>query len=695
VRVSGVRVSPFLLSKIFRMQPVVGRDFAADDDVPGRNFVALISHGLWQRNYAGSASVVGEPITLDGAPYTIIGVLPREITYPNNQVDIWIPYVPAPAEINRGMSTIRPIGRIKPGSSLEQVAQEINLINKRIEASNTTFHQDWYIRVLPMQELIVGDMRPAVLVLLGAVAFVLLIACANLANLLLARAAAREAEFAVRQALGAGRGRLARQLLTESICLSLTGALLGAMLTAWLLPLGARAVSNFVPRADDIRLDGTVLLATLLVSIAAGALFGVLPAWHSARGSLADTLRSGRRSSAVKGFAFRALIVSQIAIALVLLIGSGLMLRSFLRVNSLSPGFKPEGLLGSQLDLPSGKYPTPQQHADFFQRVVDDVRTVPGVSAASAVSRIPFQTGGASTTYYIEGKIDSGATQWPWADTRLVAPDYFSTMQIPVLRGREFNRQDNGENPKVILINQEMAKRYWPNEDAVGKRIRIFPEVNEFREVAGVVGDVKIASMEAEIGPTIYLPMAQSPFPNATRSGFILMRSDQEASALYRVLQERLARMDSAQAAGSIKVLSQSVSDSVGQRRLSTVLVSAFAGFAALMAMLGIYGVMSFFVTQRTREIGTRVALGAQSGDILGMVLRDGLTMAVIGVVLGIGGALALTRYVAKVLYGVPATDPITYTVIAVTMIAIAALACLIPARSAMRVDPIIALRAE
>src|SRR6185312_14995759 len=542
---------------------------------------------------------------------------------------------------------------------------------------------------------VVGPIKPALMVLLAAVCCVLLIACTNVANLLLARASARRTEFAIRAALGATRTRLIRQMIIESLLLSSIGGVLGLLIALAGVPAIVSISENSIPRVSEIGINLRVLGFTAIVSLVTGVLFGIVPALRSSGKQTATGLKEGRRGmtgSVLHQRLLSMLVVSEVAIALVLLVAAGLMIRSFFSLNRVATGFNPRGVLTVGIGLPATTYPDLPKQAEFYNRMVSEIRIMPGVGSAAAVIRLPMMSQVATTSFTIQSK-PVPQEMAPSADYRAVTTDYFKTMEIPILKGRDFTDREMKEAPDVVVINQTMAARFFPEGSPIGQHIQIFPDPTRWREIIGVVGDVKHASLEAETNPTIHIPMVQNTYPNALRNIYLVVRTTGEPKALVPGIRDRVRTLDKDIPLSQVQTMEEIVSRSLSQRRLSMSLLIIFAVLAALLAAVGIYGVMAYIVAQRTHEIGIRMAMGARAIDVLAMVLRDGAKLTSAGVAIGLIAAFGLTRVMASLLFGVSAADPITFVVISVLLGVVALLASYVPARRAARVDPIIALR--
>lgn len=699
-RVNGLRVTVNILP-LLGAQPARGRDFLPEEGQPEKASVALISHGLWQRRYGGDPKLIGQTLTLDAKPYTVIGILPPGLKYPGLQLpptgaDVWIPFIVVPSQNTRGFANLRLVGRLKPGVTLERAQSEMDLIARRLEQQYPTDHTNLGIQVVPLQEQLVGRVRPALLILLGAVGLVLLIAGANVANLLLARAAGRRAETAIRTALGASRWRLIRELLTECLLLSLLGGLAGVLLAAQGVSWVKRLNIGNLPRVEELGIDLWVLGFTFLISLLTGLVFGLVPALQSSRGELTEALKVSRKGAA-GGVQHRrwlnSLVVAEIALALVLLVGAGLLLRSFRLISAVDPGFNPHNVLTLSVPLPPANYPDQQKQAQFYENALAKLNAVPGVQAAAAVFRIPV-VGLATAIFTIEGKPIPFGNE-PNADYRTISPNYFRTIGIQLRRGREFNERDAADAPDVVIINEELARRFFPGEDPLGKRLQIATERTRFREIVGVVGNARLTSLEGKVDPAIYVPLAQNSWPHALRTSYFVLRTEVLPRHLLASIRDNLHSLDPALPVTQVQTMEEILANSLATRRFNMTLLLVFAGVAGLLALVGIYGVMSYTVTQRTHELGVRMALGARPTDVLKMVIIDGAKLTLIGVVVGLACSFALTRLMAQLLYGVSASDPLTFAVIALLLTIVAMLAGVIPARRAAQVNPVLALRGE
>ncbi len=693
-RTNGARVSANLFS-VLKVTPIVGRDFLSGEDQPGAQPVVMISHGLWEQHYGGDASAVGRSLTVDGKSYTIVGVLPSGIYYPTPDTNVYVPAIFQPKEIERGAAFLRLIGRLKPGVTLPRARVELDTIGTRLAQQYPAINNGFGYNLIPLQEQIVGPVRPALMLLLAAVCCVLLIACGNVASLLLARGSARRTEFAIRTALGATRIQLIRQMIVESLLLSAIGGMLGLLLALAGVPALVGISAATIPRAAEIGVNLRVLGFTALLSLLTGVVFGLVPALRLSTNKTMGALREGRRGmtgSVTNQRLLRGLVVSEIAVALVLLVAAGLMIRSFLSLNSVAPGFNPKGVLTVGIGIPSAGYPDIPAQARFYDRLATEIRRQPGVESAAFNIRLPMVGFNPSTTFTIQSKPVAPENS-PVTDYRAVTGDYFKTMGIPILDGRDFTDQEMNNAPDVVIINKTMAAKFFSDANPIGQRIQIFPDPSKWREIVGVVGDVKLVGLDADINPAIYVPMSQNPYPNALRNVFLVTRTNGEPKNLLPGIRNAVRSLDKEIPISQVQTMEEIVSGSLAQRRFSMSLLLVFAVIAALLAAVGIYGVMAYIVAQRTNEIGIRMAMGARAIDVMRMVLRDGAKLATMGVVIGLAAAFALTRVMGSLLYGVSANDPFTFVGISLSLSAVALLASYLPARRASRVDPLTALR--
>lgn len=704
-RVLGADVSAELFPML-GVEPLIGRVFTPEEDKAGAPPVVVLGYGLWQRRFGGDKTIIGREIKFGARSITVIGVMPPGFKFPvqAERADFFDPFTAVTARASAASLESRDsrfntiVASLKPGATLQQAQAEIDAIARRLAQQYPATNTGWRARLISLHEDVTGDVRPALFVLLGAVLFVLLITCANVANLLLARASARHREMAIRTALGASRARIVRQLLTESLLLSFIGGVLGLLLALWGIDLLVAASPASLPRVAEINLDHRVLAFTLFVSAVTGIIFGIFPALASSKLDLNESLKEGGRSSmegARRNRVRSLLVVSEIALSLILLIGAGLLIKSFLRLLDTDPGYTAARVLSVTLPLSRTKYPQPEQQAAYFQELINRARSLPGVEAVGATNLLPLGLRDTFNTFSIEGRPPAAPEARTAARNYSITPDYFRVMSIPVRRGRAFTERDAKDAPPVIIINEAFARRFFPNEEARGKRIILEDETNQRlppREVVGVVGNVRHEGLDDKEQPEYYVPFFQAP----DRQMDLVVRSAiSDPAALAVAVRGAIRSIDKDQLIWEVKTMDERVAKSVAPRRFQMLLLGIFATLALLLASIGIYGVMNFTVTQRTHEIGIRLALGAQAKDVFRLVIGQGMTLALIGVVIGLLGALALTRVMASLLYNVSALDPLIFAGIALLLACVALLACLIPARRATRVDPMIALRHE
>jgi putative ABC transport system permease protein len=677
------------------VQPALGRGFREEEDKPGAARVVLLSDGLWKRRFGGRPEAIGRVLMLSGNAATIIGVMPAGFRFPVvSNAEIWSPMQAAPTS-GRGGAFVRVVGRLKPGVELASAQAEMDTIAARIARANPETNNKIGVTLVGLQTDMARPVREALLVLLGAVGFVLLIACANVANLLLARATARQREIAIRVALGASRARLARQLLTESLLLSGAGAALGLTLAWWGADWLAAGDPAGLAQSFDLRVDYSVAAFALVLALGTGLLFGLAPAMQAVRTGPNEALQEGARGSSGRSNRVRsALVVAEVALSLVLLVGAGLLLKSFASLLRTSPGFNPQNVLTVSLTLPQVKYPEAAQSAQFYSRLLERVRAMPGVRAVAAINNLPLGGTNSDTNFVIEGRPAprQGEMQGAWFSP--VTTGYFQAMNIPVLQGRPLDERDHSQAPLAVVINEAMARRYWPGESPIGKRIgtgRRSPTAPTWWQVVGVVGNVRAFTMESDEPPTFYIAHAQRP----ARRMNLVIRTAGDPLALAPALRSAVWELDRDLAVPSIATLDAVVGSSLAQRRFIMVLLAGFSAVALVMAAVGLYGVMAYIVTQRTNEIGIRMALGAQPRDVLALVLRQGMTLAGLGVAIGVALALAVARSMESLVYDTSPRDPATIAAITATLALAALAACYIPARRAARVDPLVALRHE
>ena len=705
VRIQGARVTGRLFATL-GVPALVGRTIQPGEDTPGNDHVVVLGHGVWQRLFGGDPGIVGRTLSLNGESYQVIGVMPPQFRdFFNRNVEMWSPLVFQPDQLTDGNRThefLNLTARMRDGITLEDARAEMRALAGQLRRDYPDFYSpDWSLGVTAFSTRATGNIRPALLVLLGAVGFVLLIACANVANLLLSRAAARGKEIAIRSALGASRDRLVRQLLTESAILALAGGVVGLLLAyGGVRSLAALNAAN-LPRAEDIRVDAVVGLFTLVVSLLAGLVFGLAPALHVARPNLQSTLKEGGRGTAGdrgSQSVRRMLVVAETALALTLLTGAGLLIKSFARLQGVDPGFVPERMLTFNLALPDARYAEDAQQVAFFERALPALQSAPGVQAVGATSVMPFSGQWSTASFEVEGYEVPENQPGPWGDVRIVTPGFLETLRVPVIRGRLLTEQDREGAPMVAVIDEEFVRRYWPRENPLGKRFTFGPPdgavdttSREWIEVVGVVGHTKHEGLDAEARLQLYLAYRQVPQQFMT----VAVRTAGDPERHVNQLRESIRTVDPELPISNVRSMDELIEQSVGQRRLSMMLLSLFSGIALVLASIGIYGVMSYSVTQRSRELGVRIALGAGRADVLRLVLRQGMSLALLGIAIGVGAALLLTRVIESQLFGVRASDPVTFVGVALLLGLTALAANLVPAVRAMRVDPAVVLRDE
>ena len=677
-------------------QPQLGRDFLKEEDQPGHSNVVIISQRLWQRRYGADQKILNQSITLDGQSYMVVGVMPAGFRFGGPDIEVWTPMAfTAQQAQQHGGHYVSAIGQLKPNVTGDQARAEMVAIAGRLAAQ---FPEDvgWSVKVMPLLEFSVRSIKTALIVLLVAVAFVLLIACANVANLLLARAVGRQKEMATRTALGAGRWRIVRQLLTESLLLSVVGGALGILLAKWGMNVLLKLAPQGLPRMNDVSLDGRALAFTVAITLLTGVIFGLVPALQASKPNLNETLKDAGRGSSEGGrrqLIRSVLVVLEVASALVLLVGAGLMLKSFWRLQQVDPGFNPNNALTVAVQLPPRKYPEDAQRISFFQRLIERVSTLPGVQAVGAGNVIPLSDNDFVLAFEIDGRppLPPGASQS--TNFYAVSADYFKAMGIPLLRGRVIGAGDTKDSPHVAVINETMAKKLFPGEDPLGKRMTFGrnDKQPDWYEIVGIVGDVKHYGLDQATTMQTYEPYTQQTFPYMT----LVVRTAGEPTNLNAAIRSEVLSLDKEQPVSSTKTLKQFFSASIAQQQFSMLLLAVFAGVALVLAAVGIYGVLSYAVTQRTHEIGIRMALGAGRRDVIRLIVGKGMLLTLIGIGGGVAAAFGLTRLMASLLFGVTATDVATFASVAGVLLAVALFACLIPARRATRVDPLVALRYE
>ncbi|HEY9283741.1 MAG TPA: ABC transporter permease [Pyrinomonadaceae bacterium] len=692
-RVSAARATPSLFQTL-GAAAIHGRSFLPEEGMPGRGRVTLLSYGLWQRRFGADPRVVGRSIRVNGEETTVVGVMPRDFIISPKRYDLYTPLSFSEQQrVNRRARYLTVIARLRPGVTVEAARSEMRALGGRLAEQYPDENAGRSATVFPLAQWITGGSRTALLVLLGAVGFTLLIACANVANLLLGRAAARRREMAVRAALGAGRLRLARQLLTESLLLSLAGGLLGLLFAKWGVGLLTSLSPADIPRVDQAGLDPRVLGFTLLISTLTGLAFGLVPALQASKVDLSDGLKEGTKSTAGtrQSLMRRALVVTEVALSLVLLVGAGLLVKSFVRLSEVDLGFDPEKVIAADISLPWGSYNSPERRMEFFRQLVTRVEALPGVAAAAVSQSVPLSGEEHGTQFTVGGGQPAQAGVKFGAMRHRISSQYLNVMGIQLLKGRGLTEHDTAGAPGVVLINEALARQYFPGEDPIGKQITLDEARPRPREVVGVVADLRYVSPSIEPFPEIYVSYLDDPYHHMS----LTVRASGDPTAIVAGIRAELSAADKNVPLANVKMMEQYVSDSLGRRRFSALLLMMFAGAAMALAAMGVYGVISSSVTQRTREIGIRVALGARPADVLRLVVAQGMALVVAGVALGLVGALALTRLMSGLLYGVSAADPSTFAGVALLLLAVALAACLVPALRATKVDPTVALRAE
>jgi predicted permease len=702
-RLTGALVSASFFP-LFGVQAQIGRVFLPDEDQPGRDTEVLLSDGLWRSRFGADPGISGRKLVLSGKSYIVVGVLPRGFDYPVG-ADIWTPLAFSASDLapdNRGNHGLQAIARIRPAISQAQARSDLDSVSERIIEQNPGFPYrlvHFKVLMVPLLEQTVGDVRTALWVLMSAVGFVLLIACANVANLLLVRASSREREMAVRVALGAGRWRLIRQLLTESIILALAGGSAGLLLAEWTLRALVHSAAGALPRLAGVGIHPGVMLFTMFVSLGTGIVFGLVPAIHASAAPAHDALKEGTRGSsggAASGRLRGALVVAEVALSLMLLVGAGLLLRSFLRLQQVDPGFRPEGVLTLRIALPEEKYPKPEMWRTFFRSLLDRVRPLPGVESAGLVNNLPLSGSNSSGTITADTTAVAPKDAVVEADWRNVSPDYFRAMRIPLLRGRYFDAHDSETSAPVAIVDETMARTFWPHQDAVGQRIRQGgrDSMDPWRTIVGLVGvgpHVHYRTLEAPSRVAFYWPHAQRP----SSSMSLAIRTSSDPRTLAEAVRREVLALDPDQPVYKVEPMLDLMADSIAQRRLSMWLLAVFAGLAMLLAAVGIYGVISYSVSQRWREIGIRMALGAGRADVLRLILGQSLLLALTGILIGIAASLALTGLLTSLLFEVQARDPLTFAAVAALLLIVAVAASYLPAYRATAVGPSTALRQE
>lgn len=671
------------------VQPILGRTFQLENEKPGNEQVTVLGYNVWQKRFGGDPAIINKTITLDGKSCAVLGVMPKDFSFPAT-AELWVPinFEIAPGMKQRKAHFMRPVGRLKAGVTLAQAQADTDAVARHLEEQFPE-DQGWNLRLVSLREQLVGNTRPTLFILFGAVGFVLLIACANVANLLLVRAAGRNREIAVRTALGAGRWRIMRQMITESVLLALVGGSLGTLLAVWGVELLVALTAGSIPSTAHVSIDATVLGFTLLISLFTGVLFGLAPALRTMKLNLSESLKEGGRTGSEGAHRSRTrsvLVVLETAVAVVLLIGAGLLVRSLLRLQEVSPGFDAQNVLTMRVDLPRSKYDVADKSANFFAELENRLAALPGMESVGFISELPLSGQPNDMPYTVEGRAAGNNQQFD-DDFRRVNTKYFSAMRIPFLRGRNFTEQEVRDGAKVLIVSDLLARQTFPNEEPLGKRL-IMMMGPEPWEIIGVVGDIRHRGLDSAPLPAMYMPAYG-------RSTNVVLRSKGDIGALAAAVRKEVQQIDPNQPVADVRTMEQWLETAVAAPRYRTALLGLFALVALLLASTGIYGVMSYSVSQRTHEIGVRMALGARRLDVLKLVVRQGMTLVLVGVVLGLGGAFALTRLMSSLLFNVTAKDPFTFGAVAALLTLVAFVACYLPARRATTVDPLIALRYE
>ena len=677
------------------VSPARGRALTMEDFDADRRVVVL-SDDLWRRRFGADPRILGTTIQLGGVPHEVVGVMPDRFSFPSRGTEFWIPFAKAVTNDPRGNFWLQVIGRLEPGVTVERASAELSTIAARLEKEYPATNEKLGVTIIPLHENTVGDVRPALLLLMGAVGFVLLIACANVANLLLARGATRAREIAVRAALGAGRGRIVRELLTESITLAIAGGALGLLLAKWGVDLLVALGPDALPRMHEVTVDGTMMVFTLLASLVTALLFGLPPALRASSVDLSETMKQGTRSmSAARGGARvrRALVVSEIALALMLLIGAGLLVASFRRLSSVDAGFSGDGLLTARINLPQGKFPQPALARAFYADLLERARALPGVQSAAYTTSLPLSSLVNGSLIQIDGRPPMPDLDQKEVRRSIISPEYFSTLGIRLLAGRAFTAQDRGDTTNVVIVNETMKTLHFLGEDPVGRRMRwgCVSDGCPWMTVVGVVNDTKQDGLDEFVRPEVYTSYLQQP-----RLAFsIALRTGGDPAALAPLLRTTLRALDPDVPLSGVATMEQLTAESVATRRFNTLLLAIFSSLALVLAIVGIYGVMSYSVSQRRQEVGIRMALGAHASQVVRLVLREAMTLAGIGIAIGVAISIAVTRLLGTLLFEVSATDVTTFTVTAAILASVALAASYIPARRAAGVDPLVALRSE
>ncbi|HXU35020.1 MAG TPA: ABC transporter permease [Blastocatellia bacterium] len=710
-RISGATVSANFF-RLMGIEPKLGRAFQDDEEKPGATKVAVISHALWQRRFGGAEDIVGKPMTLDGESYTVIGVAPEGFQFPrarelpyfvgvSSATELWRPMIQSEDFISkkRANHQMTVIAKLKPGVTREQAQAEMTAIASRLEQAYPE-NQGIGAKVVPLSEQVVGNSRIALLVLMGAVGLVLLIACANVANLMLTRASGRRKEIAIRIALGASRRDVIRQLMSEALLLSLASAVAGTLLSLWGVKAMLALTGKNLPRLNEVTVDPTVLGFTVAIALLTSLFFGLTPALQASKINLVQTLKDGSRGQSGGRGANRvrgALVVAEVALSLVLLIGAALMIKSLAQLLEVDPGFKTDRALTMNIALLGSKYPSANQQIGFFDEVRRRVEVLPGIESVGLISSAPLSGGVYAGGFSIEGRGPRSANEDLSADRRMISPEYFNALQIALIKGRYFTERDNQASTGVAIVSDSWARRFVPDDDPIGKRIKLGgrDSTRPWLSIVGIAGDVRDTALESDARPCVYLPYSQFPASSMSLVVRTAVDSRAESKTLVPAIRSEVWAIDKDQPVTDVKTMDEYVSDSVSPRRANALLLAVFAALALALASIGVYGVMAYSVAQRVREIGIRMALGAQRSDVVRLIVGSAMTLVFAGVGIGLASALALSRVLSSLLYGVSATDPMTFAFVSVLLVCLAWFASYIPARRATKVDPMIALRHE
>lgn len=698
-RVDGAIVSADLFATL-GVLPEIGRPFRGADERPGANDVAVISHALWTRRFGADRAIVGRTVAIDGRTVAIVGVMPRGFRFPDDATDMWKPMLldaDALSADNRGSHGFTVVARLKRGVSVDQARSDLDTVASAfVPQFPANYRAGFSTVVRRLQDEVVGDTGRALFVLLGAVGLVLLIACANVANLLLARAASRRKEIALRTALGASRARLVRQLLTESVLIAIVGGALGLTLAWWGIGALVAAAPDSIPRLREVGIDARVAAFTAIVSLATGVLFGVAPAMKASRLELNDALKEGGRTAAAHGLGGRLLVIAEVAVSIVLLVSAGLLLRSFARLQDVQPGFAAERLLTVRVSLPASRYTTFAKGDTFFADLFAGLQSRPGVRGVAAINSLPFSGFGGSRSFQIEGRPATRPEDNTEEQLRIVTDGYFAVMGIPLVTGREFAADDSLRGRRVAVVNEAFARKHFGGSAAIGKRVAFERDAPVWYEIVGIVGNVKHRGLDAGDRPELYVPYRQPLFAQWTvRPMYVVVRTDGDPIDLVSTVRREVVRVDPDQPISDVRTMAERIDRSLIGRRFNATLLALFAALALTLAAVGIYGLVAYAVTERTHEIGVRIALGATRTDVVAMVLRQGMVLAAIGAAIGVAASLGVVRLLAGLLFYVSPADPATFAAIPLLLLLVALAACIIPARRATRVDPMSALRAE